>query len=128
MNRKPEWPAWMEALRPDEVTRRRLHNEVMQRAEAMMRLPERTWHDVTAGWSAVLTPIAAGLVVTFGTLAYRASMGTETVDTVPVEEITLETHEIQPLLGPEGSAPPAILIDEDELSREAVLLAVFGSR
>ena len=98
MNRKPDWPAWLETLRPDEVTRRRLHNEVMHRAEAMLRRPERTWHDITAGWSAVLTPIAAGLVVTFGTLAYRVSTGPDAVEATPAEEITLETHELQPLV------------------------------
>ncbi len=132
MNGKSEWPSWLEALRPDEVTARRLHKQVMAHAESILRLPERTWHDVTAGWSAVLTPLAAGLAVAFGVLAYRASIAPqgETLTLVddPVEEMTLESHEIQPLLGPEDAAPPALLIEENELNREAVFLAAFGSR
>ncbi|MFV1985719.1 MAG: hypothetical protein ACC682_00445 [Gemmatimonadota bacterium] len=132
MNGKSEWPSWLEALRPDEVTSRRLHKQVMARAESMLRLPERTWHDVTAGWSAVLTPLAAGLAVAFGVLAYRASISPEPETLAQVDvhagPATLESHEIRPLLGPEDSAPPALLIEENELNREAVFLAAFGSR
>ena len=131
MNGRQEWPSWLEALRPDEVTRRRLHKQVMMRAEAMLRR-DRSWSDVTAGWSSILTPLAAGLAVAFGVLAHRASIdsSSETVAVVDaqVEQRTFESHEIQPLLGPDDAAPPAILIEESELDREAVLLAAFGSR
>lgn len=131
MSGKQQWPSWLEALRPDEVTKRRLHKQVMARAESMLR-PDRSWSEVTAGWSSVLTPLAAGLAVAFGMLAYRASIATpgDSIATanVAAEELTLEAHEIQPLLGPDDAAPPALLIEENELNREAVLLAAFGSR
>lgn len=131
MSGRREWPAWLEALRPDELTRRRLHKSVMARAEAVLRLPERTWRDVTAGWSSILTPIAAGLAVAFGVLAYRASIGPDiemvanrASDDVP----TVDSHEIQPLLGPDDAGPPALLIEENELNREAVFRAALVSR
>lgn len=129
---RADWPEWLETLRPDEVTRRRLHNRVMATAETMLRIPERTWRDVTAGWSSVLTPLAAGLAVAFGVLAYRASIG-PTADVVAAadqasENVSLESHEIQPLLGPDDAGPPTLLIVEDELNREAVLRAALVSR
>lgn len=131
MSGKREWPAWLEALRPDELTRRRLHNGVMTRAEAVLRLRERSWRDVTAGWSSILTPIAAGLAVAFGMLAYRASLDTDlavaAADDV-TDAVTLESHEIQPLLGPDDAGPPSLLIDENELNREAVFRAALVSR
>lgn len=122
-----EWPSWLEPLRPDEVTRRRLHNRVMATAETVMRLPERTWHEITAGWSSVLTPLAAGLAVAFGVLAYRASVEPSAEALAASEPASVESHEFQPLLGDETTAPPALLIDEDELSPEAVLRAVLVS-
>ena len=131
MNGRREWPAWLEALRPDELTRRRLHKSVMARAEAVLRLREHTWRDVTAGWSTVLTPIAAGLAVAFGVLAYRASLepGLELAAADdPSDAVTLESHEIQPLLGPDDAGPPALLIEENELNREAVFRAALVSR
>jgi hypothetical protein len=103
----------------------------MARAEATLRLPERTWRDVTAGWSSILTPIAAGLAVAFGVLAYRASIGTEVeiAATGPSDEVvTVDSHEIQPLLGPDDAGPPALLIEENELNREAVFRAALVSR
>ncbi|MDH3732738.1 MAG: hypothetical protein OEU54_04355 [Gemmatimonadota bacterium] len=121
------WPAWLEALRPDEVTRQRLHNRVMTTAETMLRLPERTWSDVTAGWSSVLTPLAAGLAVAFGVLAYRASIDPEIESMAATEPASIERDEIQPLLGSEDTAPPALLIDEDELNGDAVLRAALVS-
>jgi hypothetical protein len=97
-----------------------------------MLRPERSWSEVTAAWSSILTPVAAGLAVAFGMLAYRASIDVESetlamID-AQVEAPTFESHEIQPLLGPDNAAPPSILIEENELDREAVLLAAFGSR
>jgi hypothetical protein len=86
---------------------------------------------VTAGWSSILTPIAAGLAVAFGVLAYRASIGTEVeiAATGPSDEVvTVDSHEIQPLLGPDDAGPPALLIEENELNREAVFRAALVSR
>ena len=126
--RGPEWPAWAEPLRPDELTRRRLHKRVMAAAESMLRIPVRTWQDETARWSAVLTPVAAGLAVAFGMLAYRASAALPTASVAAGEPPTVETIEIRPVFGMDVEAPPVLLIDTSELNREAVLSAALVSR
>ncbi len=122
-----QWPAWLEPLRPDDITRRRLHRAVMDTAESMLRT--RTWLEVASRWSSVLAPLAAGLAVAFGTLAYRAARPepgpdvaarTPTVATAPVE--------LGPFLAPDAEGPPALLIDVAEPSRESVLTAALVSR
>lgn len=123
------WPEWLEPLRPDELARRRLHKNIMSAAGDILRA-ERTWQDVSASWSAFLTPLAAGLAVAFGTLAYRASMpNPETVAAgAPAQESSVVQSEITPLLGADAEAPPALLIDGTEVNREAVFRAALVSR
>lgn len=130
MSGKPGWPQWLEPLRPDELTRRRLHKRVMAAAEGMLWVRDRTWQDVTARWSSVLTPLAAGLAVACGMLAYRISAAPppEAAAIAQVVPSTVESEEIHPLLGPDAEAPPTLLIDASELDREAVLTAALVSR
>jgi len=131
MSGKHRWPQWCEPLRPDELTRRRLHKRVMAAAEGMLQIPDRTWQDVTARWSSALMPIAAGLAVAFGMLAYRISASPDPAAVAQIEQIepsTVEREEIRPLLGPDVEAPPSLLIDASELNREAVLMAALVSR
>ena len=131
MSGRRGWPEWLEPLRPDELARRRLHKQVMQAAESMLRAPTRTWQDVSASWSAFLTPLAAGLAVAFGTLAYRASAVSETAALATSGQTTTASvvdAEIVPLLGADAEAPPALLIDGTEVSREAVFRAALVSR
>ena len=130
MSGRRGWPEWLEPLRPDEVARRRLHNQVMTAAESVLRPPSRTWQDVSASWSAFLTPVAAGLAVAFGTLAYRASAVPDAALSAapPTPAVSFVDSEIAPLLGPDAEAPPALLIDGTEVSRETVFQAALVSR
>lgn len=122
------WPEWLEPLRPDDLTRRRLHRAVMDTAESMLRT--RTWTEVASRWSAVLAPLAAGLAVASGALAYRAatpdaSEGPAVAADLPA---AVAPFDLGPYLAPDAEAPPALLIDVVEPSREAVLTAALVSR
>lgn len=131
MSGRRGWPEWLEPLRPDELARRRLRKRVMLAAEGMLGMPTRTWQDVSASWSAFLTPLAAGLAVAFGTLAYRASAVPEAASFAPSAErlaASVVDAEIVPLLGADAEAPPALLIDGTEVNREAVFRAALVSR
>ena len=118
-----EWPEYLEPLRPDEMTRHRIQKRVMASAEALRDRRMRTWFDVTAGWSVILAPIAAGLLVVFGTLAYRTSAPTNNeylaLDPAP------ESVELLPSLAPDAERLPTLLIDAVEPSRDAVLAAAL---
>lgn len=122
------WPEWLEPLRPDEVTRRRLHRAVMRTAESMLRT--RTWTEVASRWSAVLAPLAAGLAVASGVLAYRAATPAASPGPVAVTDVppVVAPLDLGPYLAPDAEAPPALLIDVAEPSREAVLTAALVSR
>lgn len=122
------WPEWLEPLRPDEVTRARLHRAVMETAESMLRT--RTWTEVASRWSAVLAPLAAGLAVASGALAYRAATpDAQAGPTVAAEAPPAAAPvDIGPYLAPDAEGPPALLIDVAEPSREAVLTAALVSR
>jgi len=131
MRGRRAWPDWLEPLRPDELARRRLHKRIMAAAEGRLRRPDRSWQDVSASWSAFLTPLAAGLAVAFGTLAYRASAphaGSIAGAVAARESVAAAQSDITPLLGADAEPPPALLIDGSEVSREAVLRAALVSR
>ena len=116
------WPEYLEALRPDQITRRRLQRNVMAAAEALLERRPLSWIDITASWSAALTPIAAGLIVAAGVLAYRVSG--------PAAPRLAAEAEVEPVglvraLAPDAEAPPELLIDLVEPSRDAVLTAAL---
>jgi len=113
------WPAWVEPLRPDEMSRRRLKNAVLSAAQPMLRARDWSWQDVAGRWAAVLAPIAAGLTILFAGLAYSASRS-ET-------EARVEAFEIDPLvLQPMNDGIPALLTSTLEPSMEGILAATIG--
>ena len=120
--RGPAWAEYLEPLRPDELTRRRLSRSVIAAAEALLERRPLSWLDVTASWSAALTPLAAGLVVAAGVLLYRSSVpdAPEFAADPDPEPVGLVRS-----LAPDAEAPPALLIDLAEPSRDAVLTAAL---
>lgn len=70
------WPAWLEALRPDEASRARMREAIPARAASILEARRlASWHEVAAGWAGMLVPIAAVLLLFFGGLAYQAGPG-----------------------------------------------------
>lgn len=120
--RRPAWPEYLEPLRPDQMTRLRLRRNVRTAAAALLERPPLSWIDVTAGWSAALTPIAAGLLVAAGVLIYRLS---EPAGPQVAAEAETEAVGLVRSLAPDAEAPPALLIDLAEPSRDAVLTAAL---
>ncbi len=124
------WPRWMEPLRPDGFTRRRLHRQVMASARSLLS-ERRSWQDVTAGWSSFLAPVAAGLTILFGALAYRAVRPASDGAADRVAAPLLTVSERDPIgfyLAPDAETPPQLLIDASEPSMESVLAAALVSR
>ena len=119
---RPTWPEYLEPLRPDQLTRGRLRRNVLSAAEALLERRPLSWIDITASWSAALTPIAAGLLVAAGVLVYRVS---DTASSQVVAEAGQEPVELVRSLAPDAEAPPALLIDLAEPSRDAVLTAAL---
>ncbi|WP_419161380.1 hypothetical protein [Candidatus Palauibacter sp.] len=122
--RESEWPEYLEPLRPDQITRRRLRRSVMAAAETLLERRPLSWIDVTARWSAALTPIAAGLLVAAGVTLYRLSLpGSSQLSADPGPEPVGLVRS----LAPDAEAPPALLIDFVEPSRDAVFAAALIS-
>jgi hypothetical protein len=94
----------------------------MAAAEALFERRPLSWLDVTASWSAALAPLAAGLLVAAGVLLYRISLpdAPEFAADVDSEPVGLVRS-----LAPDAEAPPALLIDLAEPSRDAVLTAAL---
>ena len=118
-NKSPErgWPTWLEPLRPDEMSRRRLRNAVLSAATPILRARDWGWEDVVARWASVLAPVAAALAILFAGLAYRAAR--------PEVEARVEPFEIDPLLQPLADGPPAMLTSTLEPSIEEILAATI---
>ncbi len=113
------WPAWVQPLRPDEMSRRRLKKAVLSAAGPMLRAREWSWQDVAGRWAAVLAPIAAGLTILFAGLAYSASHSEP--------EARVEVFDLDPLvLQPMNDGPPTLLTSTAEPSVEGILAATIG--
>lgn len=68
------WRTWIDPLRPDEPSRRRMRKAIFARAAALLEARRlATWQDVAAGWAGMLVPIAAVLLLFFVGLAYQAT-------------------------------------------------------
>ena len=123
MRSPPKWPEYLEPLRPDEVTQYRIRKRVMTSAEGLRNRRIGTWFDVTAGWSIMLAPVAAGLLVIFGMLAYRIAVPTS--EKRIVFDSTPASIDLLPSLAPDAEQLPILLIDTVEPSRDAVLAAAL---
>lgn len=117
------WPAWLENLRPDPLSRRRIRAAVMERARPLLarRRPAGTW-EVAAGWSDVVIPVAAVASVLFTLLAVRASPGTPG----GVAEAQPESVRIEELLAePSPGDPPTVLTRGNRPDLDGVLEAAL---
>ena len=67
--RAPGWPRWLDALRPDEITRARLKRSIADAAAPLLNARRLTWWEVASDWASLLTPVAAAVAVLFAGLA-----------------------------------------------------------
>lgn len=111
------WPGWLAPLRPDEVARARMRRAILQAAAPILaaRRPA-SWWDVAAGWSGLAAPIAAAIALLFAWLAYDASPPRPEPERAEMEAL------VRPSL---QTAPPALLLDRSEPSRDGVLEATL---
>lgn len=121
------WPGWLEPLRPDALTRRRIRRDVMERARPLLaaRRPARAW-EVAAGWADVLVPVAAVASVLFTVLALQIGeraigpsprAGAADGQGVRIEEL---------LADPTSSEPPPLLTRRDQPDLDGVLEAAIS--
>ena len=120
-NKDPEtrWPTWLEPLRPDEMSRRRVRNAVLTAAAPILRAREWSWQDDVARWTSVLAPVAAAIAILFAGLAYRAARPEAEARIEPIE------LEVDPLLQPLDDGPPAMFTSTLEPSTDAILAAAI---
>jgi hypothetical protein len=123
MKSPSKWPEHLEPLRPDDMTQYRIRKRVMASAERLKNKRIGTWFDVTARWSVMLAPVAAGLLVVFGILAYRTAAPTS--EERIVLDPTPASVDLLPSLAPDAEQLPMLLIDTAEPSRNAVLAAAL---
>lgn len=115
---RTERQGWLEALRPDQVTRARLRAAILERAAPLLaERREEGWLGVAAGWSARLAPVAAAAALLFGWLAYDAGRSTQPE---PAASVRAES-----LVEPGDQAPPELLTSGDAPSADRVLAAAL---
>lgn len=115
---RTERQGWLEALRPDQVTRARLRAAILERAAPLLaERREEGWLGVAAGWSARLAPVAAAAALLFGWLAYDAGRSTQPE---PAASVRAET-----LVEPGDQVPPELLTSGDAPSADRVLAAAL---
>lgn len=113
------WPAWLEALRPDELARARMRRGILSAAAPLLatRRSRRSWWQVAADWSSVAVPIAAAIALLFAWIAYdSAPPGSEQPERVEMEAL------VRPAV---QTAPPDLLLNRSEPSTDGVLAATL---
>ncbi len=121
-NRSRSWPAWIEPLRPDDVSRARMRSVVLDRADAWLerRGAASVW-ELAADAALRLVPVAASALLLFGWMAHRAERPPVAADAgsnVAVEELVRSG-------APGAQAPPAVLTAASAPSQDLVLAATL---
>ncbi|MGB5302954.1 MAG: hypothetical protein WBO43_02910 [Gemmatimonadota bacterium] len=100
------WPIWMRALRPDELTRRRMRRSILDEALPLLTARRDSWFDAVAEWATILSPIAAAVTLVFAGLALRQAGSVELSDTVAsapaVEELVRPGETLPSAFGPDS--------------------------
>ncbi len=65
------WPAWLQTLRPEELTRLRMRRRVVSEARPLLMARQDSWYDAVAEWATILSPVAAAVTLIFAGLALR---------------------------------------------------------
>lgn len=76
------WPIWMRALRPDELTRRRMKRAILDEALPLLTARRDSWFDAVADWATILSPVAAAVTLIFAGLALRQAGSADLSDTI----------------------------------------------
>jgi hypothetical protein len=102
------WPIWLRALRPDELTRRRMRRAILDEALPLLKARRDTWFDAVADWATILSPVAAAITLIFAGLALRqaGSAGLpETTASAPAVEELVRSGETLPSAFGRDSVP-----------------------
>lgn len=100
------WPIWMRALRPDELTRRRMKRAILDEALPLLTARRDSWFDAVADWATILSPIAAAVTLVFAGLALRQAGSADLSDTIAsapaVEELVRPGETLPSAFGPDS--------------------------
>lgn len=106
MTTEGRWPAWLEVLRPDELTRLRLRRAIFRDAGPVLAARRESWFDAVSDWATVLSPIAAAVTLVFAGLALK-----QAVEPVDVAEGTAQAPLVEEFLPPGEELPAAFAGD-----------------
>ena len=100
------WPIWMRALRPDELTRRRIKRAILDEARPLLTARRDSWFDAVADWATILSPVAAAVTLIFAGLALRHAGSADLSDTIAsapaVEELVRSGETLPSAFGPDS--------------------------
>lgn len=105
---KITWPAWLKALGPDDLTRRRMRRAIMDEARPMLASRRDSWIDAVADWATILSPVAAAVTLIFAGLALRQAGSRdlpETFATAPALEELVHPGQTVPHAFGQDSVP-----------------------
>ena len=94
-------PIWLRALRPDDVTRRRIRRAILGEALPLLAARRDSWLDAVADWATILSPVAAAVTLIFAGLALRQAGSTD-----PAEGLA-SAPAVEDLIRPENALPSA---------------------
>ena len=100
------WPEWLEALRPDEVTRHRLRRAIFREAGPVLAARRESWADAVSEWATILSPIAAAVTLVFAGLALK-----QAAEPIEVADNTAPAPLVEDLIPADEGLPAAFAGD-----------------
>jgi hypothetical protein len=102
MTHHKKWDPWLEALRPDEVTRLRMRRHVLREARSILAARGDNWLDAVADWATILSPVAAAVTLVFAGLALK-----QAAQPAGVPELEAQAPAVEELVAPGEGLPAA---------------------
>lgn len=115
-----DWPDWLEALRPDSVTRERMRRAIVREAVPLLTARRAGWFDVASRWATLLSPVAAAITLLFAGLAVLQTP----VRDAPSDQLAEAPPSVDQLLESSGPAVPAAFAHDSLADLDIVLTAI----
>ena len=114
------WPIWLRALRPDELTRRRMQRVILDEALPLLAARRDSWLDAVAEWATILSPVAAAVTLIFAGLALQQAGNAD-----PAESVA-NALAVEDLVRP-GNALPSAFARDSVPDLDVVMTVIYES-
>ena len=114
-----KWTGWLEALRPDDVTRARLRRVIFRDAGPLLAARRESLFDAVSDWATILSPVAAAVTLVFAGLALKQAANPEAS-----AQLEARAPAVEDLVGP-GEVLPAAFAGDTVPDLDVIMTVIY---